>query len=275
MHRSRIEQLLSLGLTMKDHSSQSLQVSSPSLDIKTTIKPFVKKVFSGKTYLQDLMVETKRISYRLQRQAIIKDYFSSQECRKLQVGGGANPFTGWLNTDLTPTAPNTIFLDATEPFPFENGSFDYVFCEHMIEHISYGQALAMLGECFRILKPGGKIRVSTPNLEVYLNLFSEQKNKKQEQYLEWISSNWLSKQNILDKEASFVLNLVMHGWGHIFIYDEKTLKGALEKIGFSEIKKYQCSESEDEHLQKLESHGDFIGNNEMNTYETLILEAIK
>jgi predicted SAM-dependent methyltransferase len=260
---------------MNVDSSQSLKALPQTLDIKTMLKPLVKKVLSGKTYLRDLMTETKRVYYRLQRQVIIEGYFSSNECRKLQVGGGANPFPGWLNTDLTPTAKNTIFLDATEAFPFGNGSFDYVFCEHMIEHISYGQAQAMLKECFRILKPGGKIRVSTPNLQVYLNLFSEQKDETQQQYLDWISSNWLSKQNILEKEASFVLNLVMHGWGHLFIYDEKTLKLSLEKTGFSKMKKYQCGESEEEHLQELESHGAFIGNIEMNTYETLIVEANK
>lgn len=255
-------------------SSQALLNSARSQNIKSLIKPLVHKVLSGKTYVQDLVTETKRISYRLQRQAIIDEYLSSHDCRKLQVGGGANPFPGWLNTDLTPAA-NTIFLDATEVFPFENESFDYVFCEHMIEHISYGQALGMLKECFRVLRPGGKIRVSTPNLQVYLNLFSTKKDKTQQQYLEWMSKNWLLKQNVQEKEGSFVLNLVMHGWGHLFIYDEATLKLSLEKVGFTHTQQYQCSESEDENLRGLESHGEFIGNIEMNTYETLILEAQK
>ena len=87
-------------------------------------------------------------------------YFDYNDVRKLQIGCGGKALDGWLNTDLY--SDDTVsFLDARHRFPFDGESFDYVFCEHMIEHLEYREAVAMLIECFRILKPRGRIRVST------------------------------------------------------------------------------------------------------------------
>jgi len=108
---------------------------------------------------------------RLNRKRIIEAYFSANRIRKLQIGAGRAPLEGWLNSDLHPRRKNIIFLDASAPLPFPDGAFDYIFSEHMIEHLSRDQGSHMLRECFRILKPGGKIRLSTPNLEAILRLY--------------------------------------------------------------------------------------------------------
>jgi SAM-dependent methyltransferase len=97
----------------------------------------------------------------------------------------------WLNTDLikisddkgNDTSPGTIayiksindntdFLylehDAREPFPFEDEVFQWIISEHFIEHITPNQAVRWLKECRRMLKPGGIIRISTPDLRIYV-----------------------------------------------------------------------------------------------------------
>src|SRR5438477_50522 len=80
-------------------------------------------------------------------------------------GAGFNSLPGWLNTDLEPKSASVIYLDAAKPLPFAYSTFDYIFSEHVIEHIPYPQGLSMLKECFRVIKPGGTIRIATPNLE--------------------------------------------------------------------------------------------------------------
>ena len=65
-----------------------------------------------------------------------------------------------------------VYLDITEPLPFDEATFNYVFLEHTIEHIQYKDALSMLREVYRVRKPGVVLRVTTPNLEVYLQLFT-------------------------------------------------------------------------------------------------------
>ncbi len=55
-----------------------------------------------------------------------------------------------------------IGFDASEKFPFEDNSFDCVTASEIIEHII--DDVAFLKECYRVLKPGGRLIVSTPNI---------------------------------------------------------------------------------------------------------------
>ena len=93
----------------------------------------------------------------------IREYFETHSIRKLQLGAGGHSVDGWLNTDIEPKAKE-VYLDATSDYPFPSGSFHYVFAEHLIEHLPWEGGLKMLKECHRVLAPGGKIRIVTPNL---------------------------------------------------------------------------------------------------------------
>src|SRR5215470_4711811 len=95
--------------------------------------------------------------------SLVDGYLRRQHVRKLHIGCGSNILNGWLNSDLRPHTRDVLHLDATKRFPFDDELFDYIFSEHMIEHVSYAEGLFMLGECYRILKKNGRIRLSTPN----------------------------------------------------------------------------------------------------------------
>lgn len=59
-------------------------------------------------------------------------------------------------------------LDA-QGLPFENASFDFVTCLEVIEHLVFPeQALA---EMHRVLKPGGRVAITVPNLQHVEYLF--------------------------------------------------------------------------------------------------------
>ena len=90
---------------------------------------------------------------------MINKYLQSHSVRKLQLAAGGNLLEGWLNTDafmltsyFSPINKNLIYLDVTKPFPFEDNTFDYIYSEHLIEHLTYEQGLFMMQECFRVLK---------------------------------------------------------------------------------------------------------------------------
>src|SRR4051812_41800883 len=86
----------------------------------------------------------------------IREYNRGHPIRKLQLGAGGIVYPGWLNTDIEP-GPGKVYLDATKPFPISDGAIQYIFGEHVIEHLSYDDGLLMLRECYRVLAPGGKI----------------------------------------------------------------------------------------------------------------------
>ena len=56
--------------------------------------------------------------------------------KALHLGCGNNILKGWLNTDIT-TYDNISYLNAEHPFPIEDNTLDYIFSEHMFEHLTY------------------------------------------------------------------------------------------------------------------------------------------
>ena len=102
---------------------------------------------------------------------IAKRVLADADEPKLQLGCGNHPLDGWLNTDASPRAADVMRLDAARRFPFPDDAFAYVYSEHMIEHVSFRSAERALAESFRVLAPGGKIRVSTPDLAFLIDLW--------------------------------------------------------------------------------------------------------
>lgn len=96
------------------------------------------------------------------RRHIIKKYFHEATSPKLQVGcGPKHLLSWWLNGDIV---GGDIYLDARKKMPFKDNSFDYVFSEEMLEHLTLSEGKYFLSECYRILKDKGVIRISTPDL---------------------------------------------------------------------------------------------------------------
>ena len=180
---------------------------------------------------------------------IIHEYFAQQKIKKLQLGCGENILEGWLNSDFFPKAGDVIHIDATIAFPFEDRTFDYVYSEHMIEHIPYPSGHSMLKESWRVLKDGGKIRISTPDLAFLIALYRPEKTELQEEYIRR-SSKDCGAALACD---TFVINNFVRAWKHTFIYDEKVLRFSLEQAGFVDIVKLALNESEDAALRNLEN----------------------
>jgi predicted SAM-dependent methyltransferase len=180
-----------------------------------------------------------------------KQYVLQSEVRKLHLGCGWNLLPDWLNMDYLPRCRGALYLDVRRPFYFVDETFDYIFSEHMIEHMSYHDGLNMLTECHRILKKGGKVRISTPDLAFLVKLYCANKSSLQREYIAWSNSTFL-KDAPEDNEV-FLINNFVRDWGHTFIYDENTLKTAMTRTGFTDITKCGLQESKDDALCNLEN----------------------
>lgn len=202
----------------------------------------------------------------------IFNYLKNNNIKKLHLGAGSNILEGWCNTDINPDIKTGVFLDATKRFPFNDNVFDYIFSEHMIEHIDIRKGIFLLKECYRVLKPGGKIRISTPNLKYLIDLYNPQKNEIQLREIKRVVDMVYPDFKIY--QDSFVINNFFRNWGHKFIYDYKLLKELLEKSGFMHAVACEVKKSEDKNFQNLEAHGRFISE-EINRLQTFIIEAEK
>lgn len=201
----------------------------------------------------------------------VAGYMRRHGVKCLQIGAGPTSTASWLCTDLMPRRRGAVYLDATKPFPIPDACFDFVYSEHMIEHISYQHGMAMLRECHRILKPGGRVRIATPDLARLLRMYARESSGIERAYLDWIAKNNM-KDPALAKPV-FVINNAFRDWGHQFLYDEETLSAALAGAGFVDVGRFEPGESGTALLQGLERHGRNIGNEDVNRFETLILEA--
>lgn len=182
---------------------------------------------------------------------IVQRYLDSHEVRKLHIGAGRNLLAGWLNSDYFPKSSAVLHLDARGRFPFAAAQFDYVFSEHMIEHIGYPEGAAMLKECFRVLKPGGKLRISTPDLAFLIDLRRDDRSPLQNDYIRWATNKFLKSAPYADD--TFVINNFVRRWGHLFIYDEKTLRAAFIDAGFGDVVRCALNESREPALRDLEN----------------------
>jgi len=232
------------------------------------IKEFLKR-FDLVVCLVRILRKIRVIPYLLYRPIAIRSYMCSHTVKKLQLGAGGHLDT-WLCTDVAPAHRKVVYLNATRPFPFADSTFDYVFSEHMIEHISYEQGRAMLRECHRILKPRGTVRIAAPDLAVLLGLYSATLNPTQRRYIQWITDSYIG---VGSYEAVFVINNAFRNWGHQFLYDRKLLQMAMTEAGFVDIRCQAPGASGDASLQGIEAHGKNVGDEEMNAFETMVLEG--
>jgi len=180
---------------------------------------------------------------------IINDYFKNHDIKAFHIGCGINVRNDWLNADYFPQSDRVMHIDATKRLPFVDNAFDYVFSEHMIEHIPYPAGLNLLSECHRILKPNAIIRITTPDLSFLINLYGAEKSELQEKYIKWSIETFLPTD--IPKVDTFVFNTFVREWGHKFIYDEKVLRDSFQKAGFTNITKCKLNESEHDILRDL------------------------
>lgn len=211
--------------------------------------------------------------FELKRSKLIKKYFQSHSVYKLHLGSNKTELDGWLNSDIIPQNKKSIFLDVTKRFPFNENSFHFVFCEHLIEHLSLDDGLFMLKECFRILKRNGRIRIGTPDLNVILQLYTNRVESFGDDYIKWSQDNFSVV--LHGYHPIIVVNTLFHNWDHKFLYDFDLLSKNLLLCGFTSIERFEYSQSNDIHLQNIERHHENVGSLEMVKFETLIIEAKK
>jgi predicted SAM-dependent methyltransferase len=206
--------------------------------------------------------------------SVVRDYLQSHSVRKLQLGAGSNDPTGWLNTDIEPTS-NEVYLDATKRYPFPDGSFHYVFAEHVIEHVPWEDGVAMLKESYRVLATGGKVRIVTPNLAKFVQLLNGRADAAAQRFInaKLRFHGW----PVTPVTGAYILNRQVRDWGHQFLYDSATLRKSLELAGFKQITEYRVEEKTDPVFQEVEIRTRYPGSDfwMVNKWEAMVFEALR
>jgi predicted SAM-dependent methyltransferase len=193
---------------------------------------------------------------------------------KLHIGSGSSAIDGWVNIDIHP-AP--LALNVHWGLPFADGSVDYVFVSHLLEHLFYPNDVgAFFDELFRVLAPKGVIRVVVPDIEQCIEAYT----KNDAQFFQQRQQHWGG-----DAEQSTRLQhfLAYAGAGpdpfylfeaHKFGYDFETLSKTLATHQFQNIVRSEYMKSEHDAL-KLDVHSEVAGAKYGDRYYSLFVEAQK
>src|SRR5215210_6876055 len=82
----------------------------------------------------------------------------------LNLGCGTDSHPAFVNVDLI-ARPGVIGHDLRQGIPFPDATFDLVYHTTMLSTMRPADALSLMRECHRVLKPGGVLRVVTEDLE--------------------------------------------------------------------------------------------------------------
>lgn len=81
---------------------------------------------------------------------------------KLNLGCGLDIRKDWENYDKHPKNDNVKYIDLNNlPLPFENNSVDYIYLNHVFEHLDINR-LELMKEIHRILKPDSILEIRVP-----------------------------------------------------------------------------------------------------------------
>lgn len=92
--------------------------------------------------------------------------WEKQERFSINLGSGQRPFPKpWINVDCQPKwKPDIVADGANLKEHFADGSAETIVLQHTLEHYGCGEADAMLKECYRVLRPGGSLIVTVPDM---------------------------------------------------------------------------------------------------------------
>jgi len=178
---------------------------------------------------------------------------------RINVGCGQTPTRGWTNFDNSlslrfakiPFLPTLLykgkllegsqyqfiqfakfnqieFGDATKGLPISSGSVDVLYSSHMLEHLDTTEARLFLKEARRVLRSGGIIRLSVPDL-----------HKQARKYLEFGDADaFIANTQLCQSKPKTIMQrlriLIVGARQHRWMYDGPSVVRLLSSMGFKE-----------------------------------------
>lgn len=185
--------------------------------------------------------------------------------RNLNFGCFDQVVEGWVNADITPhlflaripfaaflsyhlglitseryeqhrqgVFDSVRYLNLRKPFPFRDNSFDNAFSAHVLEHLTREDGERCLREVHRILKPGGVVRLSVPDLDIGIAGYD---SRDPGPFLELVYN------------ASQAREKNRHHW----MYTEHSLGELLKRVGFTEVRRCTYRQGRCPDLEKIDN----------------------
>lgn len=142
----------------------------------------------------------------------IKEQVETGNGLRLNLGAGATEIPGFTPIDIV------LGSQAYPLFQYADGAVDEIRAVHILEHFSHTQTIDVLKEWCRVLKPGGRIRLSVPDFDYVVEQYKKGTNEPLEGFL---MGGHYDEHDI-----------------HKAMFNEQKLTEALATAGFADIKRW-------------------------------------
>ena len=164
----------------------------------------------------------------------------------LDVGCGPNTHKDVINLDYLWHPKIDVCWDVLKGLPYSDQSMQGIFSEHCLEHFHLKNALRLLADFHRVLKPSGVLRLIVPDAESYLRTYVSQSEGDMSQRFPfqdretqrplWTPLHSVNRVYYQDRDSPF---------GHQTMYDFQMLKTMLVHCGFANVVRYEFGRGSD------------------------------
>ena len=152
---------------------------------------------------------------------------------KLHLGCGTRHFPGYINIDQVDGYNVDLVCDISK-LPYEDNSVDVIYACHVLEYFDWQEAESIvLPEWYRVLKPGGTIRIAVPYFDSIVRWYIDKGRCD------------LSECIGLLFGRQYYNNKYQY---HKCVYDHDTLYILLLNVGFGSIHCYNWENTEHSHI---------------------------
>ena len=148
---------------------------------------------------------------------------------RLNIGSGDLPMrmSGWVNVDEQPYAGVDLVL-RVPPLPWESDTVTEIYAGHFLEHLNRQDSIDFLNECWRVLRPGGRLGIMVPDMHETMRRYILDEPAP----MEWPAGHYRDLRD-LDQFCEAIIFSTMQPSHHQWAYDKFTLGRALENAGFT------------------------------------------
>lgn len=209
----------------------------------------------------------------------------------VNLGSAYRAPTGWLNLDRTinvliariPGLPIVLYRigllgpeqfdrfqrrlwararywDARYPIPIADGVVSAIYSSHLLEHLDRGTAQGLLSDCYRVLESGGVLRLVVPDMYLISKRYVAIVDRLTDKQLaptdpvEFLATNMPAS----DVSSAFAAEYYdpdprrQRMFGHQWMYDKWSIRAALERAGFQEVRECSYREGRTPDLDQLD-----------------------
>lgn len=153
---------------------------------------------------------------------------------RVQTSWWGRPFVGYVARRSGFRWPTHVkWMDITSGLPFDDGTVDAIYASHVLEHLYREDALRLLAECMRVLKPEGVIRLVLPDLTTMISTYLADETADAAIHLQeqLLMRDTQAPRGFFGK----LKHLFADHHSHKFMYDLPLLIRDLQHAGFREV----------------------------------------